>query len=159
MLFDLNDYVSLGLIGPMSATMSIGELSTSTWTDAFATYRATRDAFYKSVNEYVLSSIATAPLRRREAIYLAASKFENLKDEAAQKATRFWSAMLSQRDGINSQEDFASYYGEIANEGYTASYTVFTPEIYNQYIGVLGALMSALTGFMTIADDTSFQAY
>ena len=156
MLFDLLDYANPGFIGPMSATMSIGELN---WADAFTTYRASRDAFYKAVNEYLYSSIATAPLRRREAIYLAAKKFQDLTDEVAQKANSFWSAMLSQRDGINSQGDFASYYGEIIDGSYTASYTVFTPEIYNQYIGALGALMSALTGFMTIADDTSFQAY
>ena len=156
MLFDLLDYANSGFIGPMSATMTIGELE---WADAFQTFRQSRDAFYKSVDEYFISSIATSPLRRREAIYLAAKKFENLKDEAAQKANSFWSAMLSQRDGINSQGDFASYYGEIIDGSYTASYTVFTNEIYNQYIGALGALMKALTGFMTVADDTSFQAY
>ena len=156
MLFDLLDYANSGFVGPMSATMSIGELE---WAGAFQTFRQSRDAFYKSANEYFISSIATAPLRRREAIYLAAKKFQDLTDEVAQKANSFWSAMLSQRDGINSQGDFASYYGEIIDGSYTASYTVFTPEIYNQYIGALGALMSALTSLMTIADDTSFQAY
>jgi hypothetical protein len=56
-LFDIQDYCDIGFIGPNNVNFSIN----GDWADAAGTYRATRDAWKKALNEWYLATIADLP--------------------------------------------------------------------------------------------------
>ena len=56
MLFDFNDYINGGFAGCEPASLT--PINDLLWEDAYATYRQTRDAHLKAVNEYFLASWA-----------------------------------------------------------------------------------------------------
>ena len=90
--FDLEDYRTSGFFGRQYSAHTVTELP---WEDAYTTARATRDAHYKSVNEYYLASINMSELSNRLNIFNANKTFCEKGGLFSLKEIEFWQMMLS----------------------------------------------------------------
>jgi len=90
MLFDLEDYVNLGLIGPDSKHPKL-----INWSECYTTSRATRDAYLKEVNEYFLVAQVMSTPVEFQALKVKHVAFLDAIVDLGPKYRAFWNAMVS----------------------------------------------------------------
>ena len=90
MLFDLEDYVNLGLIGPDSKHPKL-----INWSECYTTSRATRDAYLKEVNEYFLGAQVMSTPVEFQALKVKHVAFLDAIVDLGPKYRAFWNAMVS----------------------------------------------------------------
>lgn len=151
MLFDLGDYFMDGFVGPDSAT---NDVNTLPWANAYTTYKATKDAWFKGVNEYFGSGMMVNPFSSREAIYTAYTdvytKYTEFKNN---EALEFWGAMLSLNPAVTDESSFHLYWGDGFSE---LHYTVFSPNIYNAYKEKMKSLLLSLKNLTIVIDGSTY---
>ena len=92
--FDLEDYRTWGFFGYNYELQTVDKLP---WHDVYDTFRATRDAHYKAINEYYFSGINVVRIEDREAIFNANRTFHEYTQVLDIKQKQFWQMMLSFR--------------------------------------------------------------
>lgn len=90
--FDLEDYRTSGFFGRNYSGSTVDILP---WSDTYTTFRATRDAHYKAVNEYYMASINMAEVSNRLNIFNANKTFCEKGGLFKVKEIEFWQMMLS----------------------------------------------------------------
>jgi uncharacterized delta-60 repeat protein len=90
MLFDLEDYVSLGIIGPNSKHPKL-----INWSVVETTSRMTRDAYLKSVNEHFLAAQAMSTPAEFQALKVKHVAFLEAFVNFGPKYKTFWDVMVS----------------------------------------------------------------
>jgi hypothetical protein len=104
--FDIEDYKSAGFFGRNYSGSTVDKLAfvvdtpvSSPWGQqyysAYSTFRATRDAHYKSVNEYYLSGINVARIEDRVAMFNNNKTFCEKAGLLEIKSKEFWGMMGS----------------------------------------------------------------
>ena len=154
MLFDLAEYKNIGVIGTMSATMSLNNLTFNQADNCYTQMRDTRNSYFKALDEYYVERLSNAPLRRREAIHNAYVEIENIKVDFSTKTSLFWDSLRSLQ--LNSQEEFDNEVGEY---GYSGTYTPFTNKIFEEYIQSTESIMAAVKNLFIVADGDTFEEY
>lgn len=166
MLFDLEDYKWTGILSAdwenIMDLIDNGVSVTSPWSgpttvyggdfaDLATTQRATRDAYFKSVNEYFLASKTMRPdilsdfdewwVRWMDALYVYGSS-----------SYYFWSALesipyLGGRNGGEAAFNNNSYFPD--------GFRVMTQEIYDEYYSNLVILGSLIKELIEMAEDST----
>lgn len=145
---DIQDYLQWGFIGDHQ--LPIEDLN---WSDAYTTFRATKDAHYKAAREYFFSSVAVSPIDRRHNIIDRYYEILKVRSEFELSSVIFWNSMVS----LNYQNMGYSEGDEIQKDIY---YTTYTEEIYNTYISDLKNLMLALKNLMKVSSsEENFENY
>lgn len=153
MLFDLNDYTVMGFIGPDSAT---NDVNTLLWDDAYTMHRATRDAWFKVINEYYISGMAVNPFSSREAIYTAYTDlYTKYTEFNNNESPSFWAAMLSLNPAVTDESSFVSTYPTHTN----LHYTVFSTGIYNAYKVKMESLLLSLKNLTIVIDGSTYKEF
>jgi hypothetical protein len=153
MLFDLEDYKNMGFIGPDSATNDVNTLS---WEDAYTMHRATRDAWFKVINEYYISGIVVNPLSSREAIHAAYTDvYTKYTEFNNSESPSFWAAMLSLNPSVTDESSFVSTYPTYTN----LHYTVFSTGIYNAYKVKMESLLLSLKNLTIVIDGSTYKEF
>ena len=90
MLFDLEDYVNLGIIGPNYKHPKL-----INWSEAYFTFMSTRDAYLKSVNEQFLAAQVMSTPVELQALKVKHVAFLDANVDFGPKYREFWNAMVS----------------------------------------------------------------
>lgn len=90
MLFDLEDYVNWGIIGPNSKHPKL-----INWSEAYNASRATRDAYLKAVNEHFLAAQAMSTPVEFQALKVKHVAYLDAMVDFFPKYKTFWNTMIS----------------------------------------------------------------
>ena len=90
MLFDLEDYVNWGIIGPNSKHPKL-----INWSEAYNVSRATRDAYVKAVNEHLLAAQAMSTPVEFQALNVKHVAYLDAMVDFFPKYKTFWNTMIS----------------------------------------------------------------
>jgi hypothetical protein len=119
MLFDLEEYVNLGIIGPNSKHPKL-----INWSEAYNTSRYTRDAYLKTVNDHILAAQAMSTPVEFQALKVKHVAFLDAFVDFGPKYNAFWNAMvsfpLSETEGLTDGVKFDVY--EVAKNEQNPNY-------------------------------------
>jgi hypothetical protein len=162
MLFDLDDYTNSGVFGdweniidlqdngvirPNGSIVYGGDMA-----DWATTARATRDAYFKAVNEYFMAARVMRTDKLEEFDSWQMEWYDALKDYG-HSAYYFWSAMESIRylNGRNGGET-----AFVDNTDYSINaFRPMTQEIYDTYYSKLAILGSLVKDLIELGEDST----
>lgn len=105
MLFDLQDYVSAGIIGTNQQPMD-----SSKWNDMYQTYRYARDAFFKNFREWIDSEVLLSQLGNSECldkINDLVEEFNLNADNHEELAVIFWAGLINGEYSKSAHKDYS----------------------------------------------------
>jgi hypothetical protein len=174
MLFDLEDYMYSGIIGTdwenIIDLQDNGVLiNSSPWSSTpnepitvyggdmasfHQTERATRDAWFKAFNEYLLAAKASHPDKRAQFDVLDMA-IADAKIDYFNASRLFWTAMASIKF-LNGRNGGEEAFNELDPWLYSSGLTVMTQEIYDEYHSSLKAVQSLSKQLVELGEDSTF---
>jgi hypothetical protein len=174
MLFDIEDYANKGILyteweniidlqdngvqvigspwGPNPnelITVYGGDMSE--WHE---TARATRDAWFKAFNEYLLAAKTSHPDKRAQFDVLD-MEMADAKINYFNASRLFWKAMASIKF-LNGRNGGEAAFNEYDPSTYSPGLTVMTQEIYDEYHSAIKAVQSLSKQLVELGEDSTF---
>ena len=156
---DIFDYTLLGgMIGENQRPAAEND-----WADAYTTVTAVYQAHIKGFGEYFLSSMVFVPIAEREAALARLEDWFEKGREFKPAYKTFWNSLVSlpfeltEGDTFDVENDYSTGVPvpNATNIGSgTFTYTIFTEQLYNDYIQLLGELMLIEKDIMELLGDT-----
>lgn len=101
MLFDLNDYVVWGIIGPSQQPMN-----STKWDDCYSIYQQTRDALSKAVLEYATGTVNCGSSCQGKVNELI-EEFNINRSNLIEKGDIFWNGLIYSTNTQKKYEDYS----------------------------------------------------
>jgi hypothetical protein len=174
MLFDLEDYMYSGVIGtdweniidlqdngvsildaPWGSTpnqpITVYGGNMADWNTV---ERATRDAWFKDFNEYIIAAIVSNVDKKVEfdALYI---EFCDAKIDYFNASRDFWKAMVSIKF-LNGRNGGEEAFNEVDPYAYSPGLTVMTQEIYDDYYSKLKVCLALSKQLVELSEGFTF---